>query len=428
MTARRLLLATLLCASLPVLAEEAPPSGATAGPAVDDLDRAQRIERAAAALQRGELKRAQEELAPLVAATGDEVPAEARLLYAVTLFRLGRNEEARARFAPLAGHSNPKIAQTARTFLGLLALDDGAVDEGRRQLQSIQRLAPSLGAERLVERAAGKRLRLLLLVQPGFDSNVALQANLSQPLGVASTADGNLLFLAWLSARPLRAVQWFVETSASYRLQFTQRSFDYFQHLASTRYAYLGANDRFSASLGFATHLLGGELLLYGPQASLRYQRRLVRQLYLALDYAYWYRRYPSTDYAFLSGHDNAGGIELGWGMPEQRWLVALGYQVDWQQVNDSAFRFVNHSATLRARLRHRFFEGALQGRAGASVYLEGRRDLQLQLDASAAFDVRRELAIVVSVGVLRNESSLADFSYWKITAGLGLVVSWAGL
>lgn len=431
MLARLLIVAALggaLIGATPSHADEPPASPLPSPPPESErqLELAATLERAAALLQAGDHAAVRALLAPLLSRV--DLPDEARLLHAIALFRLGEVEAARPLFAQLGRGGATPTAETARTFLALLALDDGAVDEGRRQLAASQRLAPSLGTERLLERAAGKRLRLLLLVQPGFDSNVALQPNLVLPLAVTATADGHLLTLAWLSVRPLRAVQWFLETTASYRLQFTQRSYDYFQHLLSSRYAWLGRNDRVSASVAFGTYLLGGELLLVAPQASLRYQRRLAQQLFLAVDYGYQYRRYAHASYTFLTGHENNASAELGWGMPEQRWQIAVGYLLSSQSVLDRSFSALGHYAILRARLRRRFFEGGLLGRAGVANFLEGRRDVQLALDVSASFDVRREVAIVLGAALLRNQSSLHDFSYWKISASLGVVVTWAGL
>lgn len=387
---------------------------------------AARIERAATAVQNGQLASAIALLAPLVEAHPDLI--EARLLLAVTYLRNDDLAHARALFLGLRNDPNHAVADTARTCLALIEARLGNEDESRSYLLKIDRQSPLATATRpLLERLQPALLRFFFLLQPGFDSNVGRIANLSQAPSLATSADGYVLMATSIGVRPLRRVAWQLETALTYRVHFSQRAYDFVAHQLATRYYFERGRHQAWAHVALLTQVLGGRLLSVGPSATMRYRVGLVRHVGLAFDYTGRYTRFDDPTYRFLSGHDHLGTIEA-WVGTLPTWEVAAGYRPGGQIAEDAAFSYHSHAAYLRGQWRRRFFEASGAIRGGASYYRQGRFDRFVGGEVNLGFDLRREVAIVVDASLWRNQSNVPDFSYWRAVVGLGVVASYVGL
>jgi hypothetical protein len=286
----------------------------------------------------------------------------------------------------------------------------------------------------LWQRRGVKRLQLVLLVRPEFDSNVPLLP--MAPTASTATgqqADGDILVLAGLNWRPFRQIGLNLDETASYRQQFTLLDYSLFANRLSPRYDYLGRNDRVGIGYAFELMTLGGALFDIGHHAEAAYRRRLVADFGIGVAYAFRYRQYHLADYGAFTGPAHTGVAELSWGTPARPFEIGLGYLIVREDTQDPTFTATGHGGRLRARVR---FGGRFDlGLTGWTVYrafevadatLGPRRDTQLYADLSLAIDLNRYVGLIVGGSVTRNWSTVPEYDYFKGTAHVGFAFGYA--
>jgi hypothetical protein len=365
----------------------------------------------------------------------DESDLDVTLLLGITDYRLGRGRDAEPLLRAAARSSDGETAASARIFLGLLASERGDLDAAQADLGAAQQAPGSLGesARGLLQRRGAKRLQLVLLVRPEFDSNVPLFPMTPTATGSGQQADGDVLVLVGLNWRPWRQVGLSVDETASYRQQFTLLDYSLFANRLSPRYDYLGRNDRVAVGYAFELMTLGGALFTIGHLADASYRRRLVADFGIGVSYGFRHRQYYRSEYGVFTGPTHAGAAELSWGTPERPFELAAGYLVVRELAADPTFSATGHGGRLRARVRfaRRFdlgFTGWILYRAFdvADATLGARRDTQLYGDLSLACDLDRRLGLIVGASVTRSLSTIADYDYLKATAHVGFAFGYA--
>jgi hypothetical protein len=364
-----------------------------------------------------------------VRAAGSD-PAAA-LLEGVCWYELGDDERAR----PLLEEARrtPKVAGTAKLFLGLIALREDATAQAVSLFddaaQAGGRLAASAAGLARLSRRDG-RLVVSALIEGGYDSNVPLA-----PDGTATTAgdgDGDLAAIAGLFARPWGTTGPYARIVGQYRQQFQITRYDLGDLSGALGYR-VGRGGQYVAgeysydvvTLGAAPYLSANRLLATGRLSD--------GQLSAAATYAARWESYLTSAASPYSGFIQNGEIEGEWQACTTA-VVGIGYHLGRDLTTESALSFLEQGPLAVLRLSPdsatRFFgEGTLTFRRYDTVdpdlevqradrYLDGllvgERDLSDHWTARLTFAARRAL------------SNVPELQYTKLTAAFGLAYTGA--
>jgi hypothetical protein len=350
----------------------------------------------------------------------------AALLEGICAYELGDDERARPLFEE--ARSTPKVAGTAKFFLGLIALRD---DDTARAASLFEAAAAS--DERLAASAAGLgrlahrdgRLVVSAFVEGGYDSNVPLA-----PDGTATDTgdgDGDIAAVVGMFWRPWGTTGPYAHLVGQYRKQFQITSYDLGEVSGALGYR-VGRGGQYVAgeysydflALGGAPYLSANRLLATG---------RLVHgHLSAGATYLARWESYLTTAASPYSGLNQDGEIEGDW----QAWTTAalgVGYHLGRDITTESALSFLEHGpfAVLRLGLagdtrlfaeelltfrRYDVFDLDLGVQRADSYFdglLVGERDLSDHWTARLTLTARRAL------------SNVPELQYTKVTAALGL-------
>lgn len=344
------------------------------------------------------------------------------LLEGICLYETG--EDARARELLLEAAAQPSLADSARFYLGLIALREGNEDLADRELSRVGE-ASGLREDARDLRAAtrvGGRLSLTATADSGFDSNVTLA-----PSGVPGGGDGVGGLSGTAVARPFGQSGPFARASGLYRAQFQLHEYDlgafgagvgwqlghWVRHLTA-EYAYdyvaLGASPYLSANrLSARARWTAGAIALRGGY-SLRFEKF----------------RTPTTA-------PFSGTLHLG-----EAWLVAgpleIGYEAARDLTAQAETTFFEHGPQALLRLapseRTRAVLGAdVLFRAYDAVdpalsSREPRSDTFVDLSALVEYDLSDRWSGRLTLGGRQAFSNIGSLAYLRITGALGVAYS----
>ncbi len=368
--------------------------------------------------------------------------SEVVLMLGICYYKIGSLTQAEPLLRQALKDPDPETQDSARVFLGLLFQEQGALDQARAELDRVAG-SPTLrdSAQNLLKETRPHRLSLTFLLSPEYDGNVPLTNYGTWSSNPQGSADGDMLFLGSISARPLVTGLTFGDT-LSYRQQFQQSAYDLLLNSTWLGYSYLGIVNRIRGTVQLTYAMLGGSTLYVDIDARAWYRRRLHDKLGFALYYDGHYRDYINTDYLTLSGFLQSLQAELGWGLAPQPLSAGISYQVIREQTvpgiagdGSDDFRAWAHGPALwlRARL-HRRVELALYGTFLQRLFdyfpaTDGspqRIDHVYNADLSLNINLRNWLELFVGGAVIYNDSNNNLFMYLKPTAYLGMAAHFA--
>ena len=362
------------------------------------------------------------ELAP---AQRDEVS----LVLGICYYRLGEVTRAEKLLRQAVRSQDAEINASARLFLARLFAEQGADDEARGELREIAG-APTLrdAAQSLLRQARPHRLQFTLLLSPEYDGNVPLTDIVTWRNGGTPSQDGDLLFLASASLRPL-GNGFVIGDTLAYRQQFQLLDYDLLLNSTWIGYSYFGRANRLRVAATFNYALLGASSLYVDGDAKAIYRRALRGALGLLLSYDAHYRDYRNTDYAQLSGFMQTLQVGLDWGLPGQALRAGFGYSASREQTRtpdaseplEDDFRAWAHGPYGELRARHRRFELTLRTTFLHRVFDSGRVDYSLLQDLGLSVTLRSWLELFAGSTLIYNRSSNPIFHYFKPTASLGI-------
>ncbi len=375
------------------------------------------------------------------AQTDSALHTEVLLLLGISYYRLGDFSRAEPLLRQVAQRGDAEAQATAQVFLGLLFQEQGAFDQARSELGRV--IAPGLrnSAQQILAQSRPQRLLFTLLVSPEYDGNVPLTDTQSFGKNPQASADGDMLFLASVYARPF-SFGLFFGNALSYRQQFQQSTFNLLLNSTSLGYSYLGRADRFRIATSLNYAMLGGTTLYLDGDIKASYRRGLYSQLGLGLNYDGHYRDYRNSDFFPLTGFLQSLQVELSWGLWPQPISAGVGYQAVREQTQapgpmdplDNDFRAWAHGPTffLRARPQKRL-ELAFYGTFLHRIfdYVPGpelpeelgirRVDHLLTGDLSLTVHLVSWLDLFAGSTLIYNDSNKAAFTYFKPLAYLGI-------
>ena len=359
------------------------------------------------------------------------------LLLGICAYRLGQLEQAELELQQAAASSDPETQGQARIFLSQVYAEQGASDQARRELgNAAGSVALRESADRLLRQSRPHRLHLSLLLSPEFDGNVPLA-----PLYVdgpsfpawqrdpRASMDGDVLFLASLGVRPLRAGL-LVGNTFSYRQQVQLGDYNLLLNSTWLSFSHLTAKHRLRLAGALSFAMLGSSFLYVDGMARVQYRRRLRSQWGLSGTYEARYRDYHTADFAGLTGLSQTLQLELGWGLAPQPVSFGIGYQGLREQTQTPSaeqtqdFRAWVHGPLLwlRARLHSRV-ELALTSTLLQRLFDRGRVDYAVYQDLNLNVAMLPWLSAFVGGSTLYNSSSDPFFQYIKPSVSVGLLM-----
>lgn len=357
----------------------------------------------------------------------------AALLEGICELELGHDGRARALLEE--ARSEPKVADVAAFFLGLLALEAGEPDRATAMLSRAAAAGGSL-AESAADliRVAGRDGKVVAsaLSEVGFDSNVELLPD--GTTSRASSADGYGAALAGLLVRPLGTRGPYARVIGQYRKQARITSYDLGQ-LGVAIGARAGRADRSLAAeyaydflaLGSSSYLSAHRLLATGRWGSGR--------LSVTATYALRLESYLTDATMGYSGARHDAEAEGGWQLGHATNL-ALGYHLGRDGTRDPALRYLEHGPFALLRLGaggplRLFTEGRLTARGYDQVDPDlglERSDRYLDAILTGEMDVAQRWTVRLGATARRALSNVPDLRYTKVTASVGVVYAIGGL
>jgi hypothetical protein len=407
----RLVLAALVAASAVARADDEPAS--QEAPATPSA-----LERGVALFERGEFASAARALEEARAA--DPSDTDAGLLLGIAYYRLDRYADAEPLLTAGAASEDAQTAASARIFLALIALERD--DEARahallgRVAASATDLAPS--ARSLLDRSTRAPLSLFAMIRPEFDSNVPLLP--SAPVAGmpgASQADADVLALATLGYRPIGGVPFQLESTVSYRLQAQLTDFSFLSGAAGAAYDD-GALDAAGSGEIMA---LGGAFYAAGGGGRVGYRLQLDEAVAPFARYGLRYRDYRPPEYDGYTGFTHTGTVGVALGARRAAVTADVDYVILRELFADPGLVATGHAASAALRMHLASVSVVAAGTVTWRFFDEGRRDVQIALDASVALDLTSSFGLVAGSTFVRNASSLDDADYTKITAFAGV-------
>jgi tetratricopeptide (TPR) repeat protein len=412
-------------AALQVLCREEPPASSPARDAADEA----RFEEATRLMQNGDRVGAIAAFERLRASAPDGSTA---LLEGICELQLGH--EGRARQLLEEARAEPSVNAAASFFLGLIALDEGRRDDASTLLSAATRDSGPVGenaADLLATSRRDGRIVVSALTEVGYDSNVQL---LPDGTSTGGTGDGFATALAGLFVRPMGTSGPYARLTAQYRRQITIGAYD-LGDLSAALGVRTGRGGRYaSVEYGYDFLTLGGASYLSAHRL-LGAARWKSGHLSLSAAYAARFESFLTSTTAGYSGlrHDADG--ELGWQLGHLT-EVAIGYHAGSDGVRLAPLGYFEHgplalgrialgrSARVLAetRLTFRNYDGTDPdfGIQRADRYLDGA--ITIEADISSHWTLR------AGGTARRAKSNVADLTYSKVTAALGLVYATGAL
>jgi len=406
---------------------EQDPSNARAREALQALCRAPSFDAFQEGVRRmraGELDAALSAFAA-VRAAGPSPPAD--LLSGICLYRKGDFDSA----VPLlrSAEADPSLRDSARLYLGMVALREGEGARATRLLEELNR-NPALGGVAMeLSRLANLESRLLFSVlgEVGYDSNGAVA-----PDGTVVPAGGSDAIFG-LSAlglfRPTGPAGFFLRAT----LQLAERArFDQFNFAGAG--ASLGW--RWGPSVPTLALEAGTDYQVLGGQPYLWLHHLLVSGLLtlgpvtFGASYALQYQYFRLDPLGDQNGLLQLG--EVSGSVPVGPWLVAsLGFRVGFDSAQVPPLSYFQHGPRIDLQLLPLYWfrvglRGALWWRSYSAVdpsFGFARSDTTVDVLTWVEFVLGTEWTIRVAGGMFRSSSNVEELNYtsWTLTAG----VSW---
>ncbi len=369
-------------------------------------------------MERGELRGAVVEFRQAQSPIPD---GSAALLEGVCLYRLG--DDAEAAPALRTAEADPAVRDSARFYLGLIALRRG---DSSTAAPIFDALTPSYGTVASDMALLAHRSGIFTvsaLASAGWNSNVTLAPN-----GYATTgaSDGFASIAASALWRPLGESGPYLRASGAYQQQFQLTAFDIGAVSGAAGWQLGHANRAVVAEYAYSFGALGG-----APYLS---SNRLLASGWLTWDsftltgtYLARFESYRSIYEPFSGTLQWAEAKGAWWFGPFARLGVSYRLGVDTVQVNylswidhgPHADLFAQLSRSLRlgldASLAFRTY-GAVAPGPGAV-----RKDVYLTGTASLEYDLGNHWALQATVNAQQSWSNLPQFTWLQVVPGLGI-------
>jgi hypothetical protein len=355
------------------------------------------------------------------------------LLRAIAQFRRGEIEPARSTFAALAARGGAS-ENGARFFLGMIALGEHDGPTAIRELELARRDPAYDEAARAVLPLAHRDgvLAAVLLAEPELDTNPQLLPD-TPPLGAMTgprESDEDLLLAATLTVRPARS--WFVRDTLTWRAQRTLRSLDFLGETAQLGVVLGQGADRLVLRTDFDYDLLDDSPYLVAERLGAEYRREL-GNIALVASYGVRRRDYQQPTEASFTGWTHAGDAGAIFHITPRIDLDARATFAN-ELTADPVFSdiMVGMAGSMRARLaggvRLTAFAAAWYAHYdGAELNGELRRDDHGEVGADAELDLGDHVLATCGSTLIGNESTVADFVYWKLVVRCGIAVAIGG-
>lgn len=383
-----------------------------------------RFEAARALMDQGDRRGA---VALLEALRAQGPSPRAALLEGICLYEL--HEDLRARPLLTEALAKPSVADSARFFLGLVALRAGDDAEAEARLSEVSE-ASALRAEAdqlLRNLRGGRRLSLSALADSGYDSNVTLAPG-GEPAGgdAAGTLSGAVLF------RPLGESGPFARATGLYHLQLQHHDYDVLAFGGAAGWQLGRFARHLAVEYDFDYLALGGAAYLSAHRlgAGGRYS---FGDVAVGGGYGVRFENYQTDVTSSFSGTLHTGDAYLAWGPFE------AGYHVGRDLTVQDATSFFEHGPRAALRLAA---SPRLRLSLAADVLLRGydaadasfattanplgvqRADTLVDGSALAEWDLSGELTLRLVLGGRDALSNVPTLSYVRLYATAGL--AWA--
>lgn len=353
--------------------------------------------------------------------------SSADLLSGICLYRKGDFQSA----APLlrSAEADPSLRDSARLYLGMIALREGEGARATRLLEELTR-NPALGGVAVeLARLANLESRLLFSVlgEVGYDSNGSLTPDGTLVPGGGSDAIFGLSALGLF--RPTGPAGFFLRATLQLaeRVRFDQ--FDFAGAGASFGWRWGASVPTLAIEAGTDYQVLGGQPYLWLHHVLISGLLTLGPVTFgasYALQYQY-FRLDPLGDQTgLLQLGELSGSVPLG------PWLVAsLAYRVGFDSAQVPPLSYFQHGPRIDLQLLPLYWlrvgvRGAAWWRSYSAVdpsFGFARSDTMVDLLSWVEFVLGTEWTIRVAGGMFRSTSNVEELNYtsWTLTAG----VSW---
>jgi hypothetical protein len=350
----------------------------------------------------------------------------AALLAGICLYEL--DEDARAEPLLREAEGDPPSRDTARFFLGLLALRGGRSGQAAALLDAAaadRELAPlALGLSRAA-RSSGK-LVLSVALESGWDSNADLTPGASA--APSGAADGEAGLAAALSFAPRGARGPYLRASGTWTEQARFEDLDLLGAGLAAGWQVRSGRHLGAVEWGYDVRRLGGD-----PYVS---AHRVAASAHLSLSAAVaadlaWEGKAESFRTQAADPHSGVrheAAAELALGL-HRGWSVGAAWRAVHDGARSDSLASWEHGPRLSAR---REIRAGL--RAGGEIAFSWRpfdasdpdlgilrRDRYLDASALLEWDLRERVTLRLAVAARRAFSSLSDFEYTRIVPTVGL-------
>ncbi len=353
--------------------------------------------------------------------SGDRAAA---LLEGICLYQL--EDDARATALLREAETDAGGQDSARFFLGLIALRDGRADDAAALLDSSaadRRLAPFAQELSRAARRQGK-LVLSFMAESGWDSNVDLTPD--GPPASSSAADGTAEATAALSFAPLGESGPFARASASWREQLRLDEFDMHAVGASAGWQVGRGRRHALVEYGYDYRDLGGAPYLSAHRLLAEGRVDLAKTWSLGATYTARLESYLST-FSDYSGLRHIGEIDVTADLGRQ-WTVSAAWRGGRDGTRLSSFSWWEQGPHLSVRKalapRMRMgLEAAWTWRTydAADVGSPVRADTYADASALLELDLAERFTLRLAATAREASSNRPDFRYTKIVPTVAL-------
>jgi tetratricopeptide (TPR) repeat protein len=353
----------------------------------------------------------------------EEIPSPAAaLLEGICLYELGEDEAARPLL--LAAQERPSLADSARFFLGLIALRQGDEEQAARHFQEVAQgsspVSDQAGRLLRVARTTG-RLSLSVMVESGYDSNVTLS-----PAGTPLAGDGLGSAALALAFRPMGDEGLFLRAAGLYRAQVQLHDYDLGAASGAAGWTLGSRAQQLSAEYDYDFLTLGRAPYLSAHRLSLG-GRLALGSWTLGGTYAARFESYRTATTSAFSGVLH--GAEL-WGALRlsRSAVVEVAYRGAYDATVQIETSYLEHGPRAGLRIAFDGWRVSLETSAAFRVYQDvdvalgvQRQDALLDAMLTGEVDVGERWTARLVLGGRDAISNVADLAYLRGYAMLGL-------
>jgi tetratricopeptide (TPR) repeat protein len=352
---------------------------------------------------------------------------DALLAKGMSHYRAGRWREAESLLSRAAADRG--TASVANLYLGLIAFGEGDGGRAARLFGAVGNAPPHGAIVSELRRRAWRtrRLSLLVLAQPEYDSNVKLLPETPPPktVGEPAAGDFSLLSVGSIAVRPTRGLLF--SHALLWRRQMTISEYSLVVQNLRAGVQWGRVRHRGGLRYDFDAQWLGGARSLLAHEATVEQRYVPADSWSLGARYGLRRRDFSTDPLGPFTGFVQSGALEVSrpFGLGSSVTAGLLGQRELTERPdlsNTAAGAQLGLSWHRAGTLRCSMFMRTLASLFDAADALgRQRRDLRAEGTLDCELDIADPLSVIAGLSSLANASSIEDFRYRKFVVRLGL-------